>query len=152
MLLTIASIFFAIKISTGMIVGIGLIAGGALFSYISYRIIKSTKDMIKNCSSACTGKVIDYYNDTDHEGHRIYIPVVQYVVDGTEYTIEGSQGHLEENLPPIGEIFQILYNPQNPNQAYTATNFTGEKITSTIFIIAGIILFLVGFFILFFSL
>lgn len=60
------------------------------------------------------GKVVDYKEDTS-SGTTLYAPVIQYTVNGQDYTICGN----EYNTYPanIGTTQRVKYNPDNPQDA-----------------------------------
>ena len=73
---------------------------------------------------------IDYSYDEDNirtENHTVY---VDYTIDGKEYKhiLYGSDTNLKE-----GDMVNILYNPENPEQIATGN----EKTTGVIFLVVG---------------
>ena len=73
-----------------------------------------------------------------------YIPVVKYVVNGTEYTQQCSSGSDKNSAPKVGEELNVYYDTQCPE--FMETDFdrnAGENI-AIIFIALGILFVVIG--------
>lgn len=82
---------------------------GAYAAYNSYNLGKNGEET--------TGIVIALEESSNADnGCCVYSPIIEFTANGQTYTIEGDSA----SYPPeyeVGEEVQILYNPQNPNNA-----------------------------------
>lgn len=77
---------------------------------------------------------IYYYSDSDGETHGIVY--VAFEVDGKMY--QGELGYYSSGMYE-GDVVEVLYNPQNPNDFKSSSNFLG-----IFFIIIGLVFLVVG--------
>ncbi|MGB3208961.1 MAG: DUF3592 domain-containing protein [Crinalium sp.] len=123
------------KASIAIIVGIGLI----LFSLFGF---KYTIQFIRRASSA-KGIIIDLRREIDKDSEVSYYPVFKYETQ-QEIIIQKTSG-IGTNRTPyyIGQKVNVLYNPNNPNEA-AINSFLDLWLTPIVSGFFGILLVVIG--------
>ena len=147
--IVIAMFVLAILMLTGVyryfnMVGVGVTAGGVLFTYIGIIIRTSASRKNVRCTSRCTGRVTDHVEQEDSEGHISYHPVYSYTVNGNEYEFTSNYGGGERAIPPIGESIEIFYDPVMPKVAYSSFDRKSGTTLVRWFLAFGIPMTLIG--------
>ena len=62
-------------------------------------------------------------HDYDYGDSIYYCPIIEYVVDGNSYTIEGQESTKYKNI--IGYTVNIMYDPMEPHEAIVRNNKRG---------------------------
>jgi hypothetical protein len=68
------------------------------------------------------GQLVGYKRERDDEGGWLYQPVFRFVgVDGNTLTATNPRNIWVVHQPPVGEEFDLIYNPSNPSQIWRDT-------------------------------
>ncbi|MBO4458712.1 MAG: hypothetical protein J5802_13430 [Butyrivibrio sp.] len=137
-------------------IGGGLFAGGLLFTYLGVFIKKLNTEKKGNYLGVCKGIVVDVRKSTElrdmgrfmHPGDGThvdyFVPVVRYVVNGTEYIVECSSAKDLKNVPKVGTELTVYYDTQCPNFMETDFDRSVSGPVSIVFVSVGILLTVVG--------
>jgi hypothetical protein len=91
-------------------VGLGLVVGGAVWAVLTIRFVEKAERV--------TGTVVDISRERDSEGSVFFHPVVRFTVDQRTITFRSSSG--SGNPPVIGDSVDVLYDPDDPQDAKLA--------------------------------
>lgn len=125
------------------LVGVGCLALGF---YINIK----AKDLIKKCNSKCNGTLIQIGEELnevkDSDGHyrtrRYFFPIYEFEVQGKKYKIRGTMANSSQEKFEVGEIVEINYNPDNPEESYREGDIFSK--VWLIFVIIGIVAIIEG--------
>lgn len=115
------------------------IVGGALFAFIGYRNLISTRKKRAEWV-AFEGTVIDFSEKEDDDGETLYAPIYRYTVDGKEYTATSKLA----SRPPafnVGDPITILVNPVRYDESDVAG---GSGVFTFGFIVIGLLVAALG--------
>lgn len=114
---------------------------GVVFIAVSIFAISSYQHLQKVCTGKVYGTVIDLVerrSTSTSNGHRrtsySYAPVVQFMVNGREYTVESNTS----TNPPshqVGDTIEVHYNPDNPEETY----FEKDAVALILGVVFGVI-------------
>lgn len=97
---------------------------GVAFLIVTFFAFSSYRHNQKVCTGRVYGTVVDLVEHTytsTSNGHRrtgyTYAPVVQYMANGREYTVES---RTSSNPPAyaVGDMVEVHYNPDNPEESF----------------------------------
>ena len=129
-------------------VGVGLTAGGVLFSYIGVLFDGMNNDKNTRYTASCDGYVEGVTESEDSDGHVRYSPLIKYYVDGQEYTCDSSISAGYNELPEIGTRMTVYYDPQWPKESESDFERRLGKSFPIWFLAFGMPMAVIGFFIL----
>lgn len=122
---------------------------GLIFIAISIYLKNKTDYLIRKCKSKTkgilkeVGEVVREHSDDDHYYKRIhYFPIYEFEVQGKKYQTRGTKEAFSKYYFKIGEIVDINYNQENPEESYKE----GDEFSKVwlIFLIVGIICIIQG--------
>ncbi len=96
-----------------------IFACGVVFTITGTRFYLSMLQL-KKISISVTGKVIDVTTNKSKTGGLVYSPVIAFTTENGQQIKYSAQRYRNERYN-IGEDIKILYNKENPNQAYLNT-------------------------------
>lgn len=133
--------------------GIIFTAVGLIFAIIGVSLGVSNFNKKSRCTAETSAIVINIKSQIStrrsnhHTRHtRVYAPVFQYKVDGTEYTTD-PHSYSSNCNEQIGDVVTLNYNPNNPSEYYYNGDSSIKIIfivftsIGTVFTIVGIIMF-----------
>lgn len=97
-------------------IGIMLVIWGISFKYKSYHLMKKCKNKCRGILKEIDEIEIDHSNLLEGKLHttKSYVPTYEYEVQGKIYKIKGTNGSGFK----IGDIVEINYNSENPEECY----------------------------------
>lgn len=122
---------------------------GLIFSITGSVMLYSSQKM----KLMCTEKVSAVITDIEKSSNRsltphktngstyktMNIPVFTYTVNGNEYT-QSSSFNTNTNTYNVGDVMDIYYNPDNPNQIFVESNSSGSFFICALFIGVGLLI------------
>ena len=119
---------------------------GIVFFIIGTSIRRNRKKKERICTSQTYGKVVDLVRresrDSDGNYSASWHPVFEYHIGGSTFLKESNFGRSQAKFA-IGQIVDIYYDPENPNQFYVPEE-TLPNTLGTIFAAVGIVAILVA--------
>lgn len=124
---------------------------GLIFSITGSVMLYSSQKM----KLICTEKVSAVITDIEKSSNRsltphktngstyktMNIPVFTYTVNGNEYTQSSSfNTNTNTNTYNVGDVMDIYYNPDNPNQIFVESNSSGSFFICALFIGVGLLI------------
>lgn len=123
---------------------------GVMCIILSIWLRHKANNLITKCTSNCKGvlneiceKLREYQDEDGHyRKKKYYFPIYEFEVNGKKYKIRDTTGNVREKNLKIGEIVEIKYNPENPEECYKE----GDAFSKAwlVFLIAGIICIIEG--------
>ena len=98
-------------------VGVGITAGGLLFTYIGILFSNSNTDKKARYTGTCEGVVVGISKNEDSDGNTTYSPVIKYMVNGNEYTCGSGISTGRRQIPEEGTRMNVYYDPEWPKEA-----------------------------------
>lgn len=125
--------------------------GGAMCITLSMYLKRKANNLIVKCTSTCKGVLNEIceklreYRDEDGRHNRkkiYYFPIYEFEVNEKKYRIRDTTGNLSLENFKIGEIVEIKYNPENPEECYKE----GDSFSKVwlVFLIVGCICIIEG--------
>ena len=124
--------------------------GGIMSIALSIYLKNKENDLIKRCKNQCSGTLNEFSEELreqqDQDGiyhkKKFYFPIYEFEVHGKKYKVRGTTGNRVQEDFKVGEIVEIKYNDQNPEECYVE----GDSFSKVwiIFLVVGIICIIQG--------
>lgn len=104
---------------------------------------------LNTCTETITATCVyldSHMSRSSHSHHRVYAPKWEYTVGGKVYEHQENM-YTNVGVPVVGEDYEILVNPYDPNEIYRRDPYTLTFILvmGAIFLASGILIFYMGF-------
>lgn len=128
----------------------GFCFGGIICITLSIFLKHKSNNLITKCTKNCKGilseiceKLREYRDEDGHHRKKIYyFPIYEFEVNGKKYKISDTTGNMSQESFQIGDIVEIKYNPENPEECYKEGDVFSK--VWLVFLIVGVICIIEG--------